>query len=464
MNGLRQSLERTRGGNKNSFAEVMVLFQDMAMAVAMRHLGNRALAEEAVQDAFALAWLKLSGLKELDAFPGWFRTILLRCCQRVKSRNFPFAPLTECDALAADIQNTDPYTIVTRNLDLENVRTILNELGEPYREASLQRFVYGRSYKEIAACLGLPVGTLKRRIHDVRERVITNLGHQAESSVRIGCMPISDHLLLMAAHHWYNDRVFRINLHKYLSWSSLVHALNTHLLDAALIMAPLAMALFNNGMPIRHVLDCHHDGSAITVREDAHQSMRSGGVMALPHQLSTHRMLLQMFYDKEHTDRIGMPPHYGFTQQYISPSYVIGSLQQHKIDGFFCSEPWSTKSVAQGIGRIVARSKDLSPGHSCCILVIRESFIQHHGQKLESFLKLLEETGKQLSLHPAEGARILKLYTGVDLGTAEHVLCNRHITFSDLRPDMHRTTQFMRLALETGVLTRPCDLRAFMGI
>lgn len=464
MNGLRQSLERTRGGNKNAFAEVIVLFQDMAMAVAMRHLGNRALAEEAVQDAFALAWLKLSGLKELDAFPGWFRTLLIRCCQRARQRTHGCQNLPEADAIGADFQSTDPYAVVTRYLDRQQVWTILRELSAPCREACHQRYVLGRSYKEIAATLGLPMGTLKRRLHDVRERIVKHCSEHSENNINIGFLPISDHLLLMAAHHWYNGRVFRINPRKYLSWSSLVHALKTHVLDAALIMAPLGMALHNENLAIRHVLDCHHDGSAITVRENAHQTKRPGGVMALPHQISTHRMLLQMFFDREHNDRTGMPRHGGFSQQFISPSYVIGSLQQRKIDGFFCSEPWSTKSVAQGIGRIVARSRDLSPGHSCCILVIRESFIQREGHKFEAFLDLLEETGKHLSMHPREGARILKLYTGVDQGTAEHVLCNRHITFTDLRPDPHRSTQLMRLALEAGVLRRPCDLRAFMGI
>ncbi len=464
MHSLRVNLERTLAGNKNAFAEVVVLFQDMAMAVAMRRLNNRALAEEAVQEAFAQSWFKLGLLQELDAFPGWFRTILHRCCLRIRQQTHDTQTLPNTDVLAADFQSTDPYTVVTRYLDQQQVRSILKGLSEPYREACLQRYVLGRSYKDIAATLGLPLGTLKRRLHDVRDRILNNLDPGEVRGIRIGCLPISDHLLLMAAHHLYNGRVFQIILRKYLTWSSLLQALNTRMLDAALVMAPLAMALRTSGMPIRYVLDCHHEGSALTMREGAHQPWTNTPVMAFPHEISTHRMLLHLYDRQLRAPQTDLPLREDFTPQYISPSYVIGSLVQHKIDGFFCSEPWSTKSVAQGVGKIMARSKDLSPGHSCCILVVRESFVQSAGAQLESFLSLLEEAGKYMTMHPREGARILTQYTGVERDIAEHVLCNHHITFTDLRPDLNRTGKLMHLALETLVLRQPCDLRAFMGI
>ncbi len=463
MDDLRRHLQRTLDGNKNAFSEVVTLFQDMAMSLAMRNLGNHALAEETVQESFAQAYFKLHLLKDVNAFPGWFRTILIRHCMLARKRNGNHVSLEEERALEADAMHCDPHTVFTRHLDREQVRSLLQGLTNPYREACMQRYIMGRSYKEISRDLDLPVGTVKRRLYVVREKIIKKFNKIKSSGIRVGYMPISDHLLIMAAHHLHNGKVFDIHPRKYLSWGSLVQALNSEILDAALIMAPLAMSLHASGMPIRYVLDCHHDGSAVTVRNGGGHSTRSCPKMALPHQISTHHLLLRLLFGQANEE--GHTPLYpnDVATQFISPSYVIGSLLQRKIDGFFCSEPWSTKSVAQGVGKILARSKDLIPGHSCCILVVRESFAKEKSDMLDSFLDLLEKTGEHLACHPLEGARVLTHYTGVDLGIAEHVLCEKHITFTNLRPDEKRTGELMHLARETGVLKKPCDLAAFMG-
>ncbi len=465
---LRHHLERALQGSRNSFGEIMALFHDMAMHVAMRHLSSRSLAEDAVQEAFLQAYCKLSQLDDPDAFPGWFRTILHRQCLLAKRQNAAFLPLLHAEALPADMAVSDPYTIVARRLDREQVRAMLDSLPDSCREACIQRYVYGRSYKEIAGDLGLRAGTVRRRLHDVRVAIVSRYAPMRERGIRVGYMPISDHLLIMAEHRRRNGRIFDIHPRKYLSWGSLARDLRNGTLDAALIMAPLAMALHNSGLALRYALDCHHDGSALTVRDDRPVKRTSGrGVkMALPHPISTHHLLLWMLHGNSGRPAVNpfqLSGDRDLSPQYISPSYVINSLQRRKIDGFFCSEPWSTKSVAQGLGKIVARSRDLRPGHSCCILVVREAFAKAHGAKLARFIDALEQTGEYLAAHPLHGARILTHYTGVDLDIAEHVLCSGNITFTNLRPDAKRTDELMRLALQAGILSKPCDLKAFMG-
>jgi DNA-directed RNA polymerase specialized sigma24 family protein len=66
-----------------AFGELVLRFQDMAFACAYAVLGDAYLAEDVAQDAFVVAWQKLDQLREPDAFPGWFKRIVLSQCNRL---------------------------------------------------------------------------------------------------------------------------------------------------------------------------------------------------------------------------------------------------------------------------------------------------------------------------------------------------------------------------------------------
>src|SRR5688572_11395847 len=55
----------------------------MAFACAYAVLGDAYLAEDVAQDAFVVAWQKLDQLREANAFPGWFKRIVLNQCNRL---------------------------------------------------------------------------------------------------------------------------------------------------------------------------------------------------------------------------------------------------------------------------------------------------------------------------------------------------------------------------------------------
>ena len=457
MSAYRSHIERVLAGNKNAFAEIVTMFRDMARSVATARLGDAALAEDAVQEAFLAAFIKLPLLRDPEAFPGWFRTILQHHCDRIRARHERTLPALDEDAAAWARDDTDPCRMYARRLDRLMVRRILDSLPGVAREACIQRYVHGRPYEDIAGLLNIPQGTVKRRLHDAKQRILAEFGARRGRSVRLGYLPISDHLLAMVAHQLHDHADYDLHLSRFLSWSSLVRALRGEMLDAAFVMAPLAMALRNQGLPIRYVLDGHHDGSAVTVRKGgATRRMDAGATMALPHCISTHRLLLQAMLDSP-----GSQP--DPATRYISPSYVISSLSKHEIDGFFCSEPWHTKSEVQGEGRVLVRSGEVAPGHICCVLVVREAFLRDHPGRAHRFVSDLDAAGAYISSHPAESAAIQSRYTGVDRDVAEHVLRKGYVTFTDLAPDRGRAEQLMDLALKAGILTQPCDLDAFMA-
>ncbi|HEY2494989.1 MAG TPA: sigma factor [Paenibacillus sp.] len=100
-----QWIEMAKKGDQEAFDHIVRQFTAMAHTVAYEKLHDSHLAENAVQEAFAEAFIHLSKLKKSDAFPGWFKTIVIRQCHRLIRRKqpqtVPFQEITQ----TAEIQS-----------------------------------------------------------------------------------------------------------------------------------------------------------------------------------------------------------------------------------------------------------------------------------------------------------------------------------------------------------------------
>ncbi len=469
MKNYQELLRQARDGNRSAFAELVRRFSDMASAVAVQRLRDHAMAEDAVQEAFLAAWLHLSGLRDPDSFPAWLRSIVVRSCLRILRANglqVATARLDDLEDIPGD--DLDPVEHFARFQTRDAVLAFLASLSGVYREAAVQRYLLGRSYEEISLALGAPVGTIKRRLHETRDRMMRAVAGQHRQTIRVGYLPISDHLLPMVAHQRHDQATFHICLRKFLSWTQLAKALVNESLDAAMLMAPLAMVLHNRGLPLRWVMDGHHEGSAITVHSSIARNLTGnpgraltrnlgGAALGLPHPLSTHGMLLRTMLGFGQTGGSGP-----FRAVYMNPSSMQRPLAKGELDGFFCAEPWGLLAEAAGTGRIMIRSRDLTPDHVCCILAVRDDFARSNPELLASYVNLLHAAADYVYARPQESAAIQSRYTGVDRDVAAFVLDRGFVSFHDLSPDRSRAAGVMNLALQAGILETPCDLDSLL--
>src|SRR5438128_11531340 len=104
------------------------MFQDMAYACAYAVLGEFYLAEDAAQEAFISAWQKLDQLRQPEAFPGWFRRIVLTECNRLtRGKRLPIVSLNDGANLHAP--NTDPQTAIEKDELKKAVFTAIKKLS-----------------------------------------------------------------------------------------------------------------------------------------------------------------------------------------------------------------------------------------------------------------------------------------------------------------------------------------------
>lgn len=163
---LPELIGKAQRGDMSAFGEVVRRFEGMAHRVGFAMLGDRHRAEDAAQEAFIDAYLSLRNLREPAAFPGWFRRIVLKHCDRQLRREHGEVPLVE--ALAYGDGSPDLLdTLDTR----ARVHAALATLSQ--RQQVLLRLFYveGYSQAEIVQMLGWSLPTVKKQLYIARTRM-----------------------------------------------------------------------------------------------------------------------------------------------------------------------------------------------------------------------------------------------------------------------------------------------------
>jgi RNA polymerase sigma-70 factor, ECF subfamily len=164
-----------RRGDRASFGLLYERHYRMAVGIARARLSDRHLAEDAAQEAFAIACRTLSTLRDPRRFPQWLGTICRRTASRLDADRPPHEPLPDEPECADDPD--------LRSLRLQ-VQDALQLLEETSREIVLLHYFSGLSYQEIGQALGLSVQGVHGRLQRARGKLAQILGAHDSSGAR----------------------------------------------------------------------------------------------------------------------------------------------------------------------------------------------------------------------------------------------------------------------------------------
>lgn len=177
MAELSRLVEMSREGDLDAFGELVRRFQDMAHGYAYSVLGDFHLAQDAAQEAFVDAYDKMGALREPAAFPGWFRRIVFKHCDRVVRRKaVATVPLEE------GVHVAQPHP--GRSELHEKVLDAVRNLPERQREATTLYYINGYSQNEIADFLEVPVTTVRKRLQRSRETLKERMMGMVEGTLK----------------------------------------------------------------------------------------------------------------------------------------------------------------------------------------------------------------------------------------------------------------------------------------
>ena len=137
-------------------------------------------AEDVVQDAAVRALRFFSSLRNDDA-----RAWLLTIVRNTWYARFSKPGRADQHAVFDDMKDErpdeqlDPEALMIQQQAVKRVQRAIEELPVDFREVVVLREIEGLSYKEIAAVIGTPIGTVMSRLARARERLLGALGPES---------------------------------------------------------------------------------------------------------------------------------------------------------------------------------------------------------------------------------------------------------------------------------------------
>jgi NitT/TauT family transport system substrate-binding protein len=229
-------------------------------------------------------------------------------------------------------------------------------------------------------------------------------------------------------------------------------------LDATFMIAPLAMKLREQGVPIKILYLGHRDGSTVMVRKDLPaQDLRDlrGRTFAIPSKYSNQNLVIHKLME----DQGLKPDEIKFVE--LPPPDMPGALAAKAIDAYFIGEPHAAKAELDGSGRVLYHAKDIWPRFISCVLVATERVIRERPGVMKDLVRGIAESGEWAETHRLEAAKVAAPYFRQDEKVVRYVLTQPpdRVSYRMLTPTDEDLQQIHDMAIKAGILTKPIEMR-----
>ena len=208
---------------------------------------------------------------------------------------------------------------------------------------------------------------------------------------------------------------------KFSSFSEMGEAFRSGHIQAAFMIAPLALMLFDQGVPLKIVYIGNRHESTMVVRASARYDSASdliGKTIAVPLRYSGHYLALKR-YLREH----GLTPSDVRIIEVPPPEMPV-ALAASEIDGYFVGEPFASKALETGIGKRFLDVESIWPKFICNVLIVRQELIQAHPEQVQKLVETAVMSGLWAQDHINEAIGILSSYWGQESQLLHYAFSN----------------------------------------
>lgn len=283
-----------------------------------------------------------------------------------------------------------------------------------------------------------------------------NRSHGVEK-FRVGFLPVTCHLTCPVT-DFINRSINGDGLFEPVRFSGFPEIKESFLagyLPATFILAPMAMALREQGVPMKIVYLGHRDGTAMMVRKDS-QIFRiedlKGKTVAVPNRFANQRLLLfKAFKERgmniKDVNLIEMPP----------PD-MPAALYAKAVDAITAGEPFMAQTELDGYGRVLYLTKDVWPNFISCVLAVNEDAIKNRRADVQALVDGIAKSGKWLDDavdHRMQASDFVgREYYNQDPKLLRYVLSKPpdRVKYTNLLPLKKDFEEIEALGVESGIL------------
>jgi RNA polymerase sigma-70 factor, ECF subfamily len=173
-------VRRAQAGDEQAFASLAVAAGNRLHAVAHRILRDTDLAEDATQQALLAIWRDLPQLRDLARFDAWSYRLLVRACYAEGRRTRRWTP--NLRLLPAD----EPASAegLSSVIDRDQLERGFRRLSVEHRAVVVLHHYLEMSSDEVAQTLGVPLGTVRSRLHYAMRALRSALEADARPAAR----------------------------------------------------------------------------------------------------------------------------------------------------------------------------------------------------------------------------------------------------------------------------------------
>jgi NitT/TauT family transport system substrate-binding protein len=229
-------------------------------------------------------------------------------------------------------------------------------------------------------------------------------------------------------------------------------------LEASFMIAPLAMKMREQGLPVKILYLGHRDGSTVIVRKDLPATdMRGlrGKTFAIPSKYSNQNLVIH----KLMADQGVRPDEIHFVE--LPPPDMPGALAAKAIDAYFVGEPFAAKAELDGSGRVLYYAKDIWPQFISCVLIADEKLMGEHPELVRDLVRGIAESGEWAETHRLAAAKLVTPYFRQDENVLRFVLTQPpdRVSYRMLTPSDEELGKIRDMALQAGILTKRVEMK-----
>lgn len=278
-----------------------------------------------------------------------------------------------------------------------------------------------------------------------------------EKKMKIGFLPVTCHLTCPVT-NFINQEIAGDGMFeplKFNGWPELKEAFLSGHTRATFILAPMAIALREQGVPVKIVYLGHRDGTALMVQKDS--DIRSitdlrGKTVAVPNRYSNQRLLIFRALNNagmsiEEINLIEMPP----------PD-MPAALYSKSVDAVTSGEPFMGQCELDGYGRVLYLTKDIWPNFISCVLAVHEDEIRDNPARVQALVNGIADSGMWLEdgmdKRMAAAKFVAKGYYNQDPRLLEFVLSKPpdRVTYNNLALQRENFEEIVELGKQSGIL------------
>lgn len=367
-----------------------------------------------------------------------------------------------------------PFLMATAQGDKAQQELVKSEKGnghiaKPFDSEQIK----GKIEEIFGVKTGVGDGPVERRF--VKGKVVMRVGH----------IQITDHLALGVLKHQIqtgevSPKYFELETVRMPGWNPIQDHLEKGTIDAAFVLAPIAMDLFAFDVPIKLVMLAHKNGSGFvrsknydTTIYNSLKSFYKYKVVDIPHKMSVHNMLAYKFL-KDLGLKPGVPGKKAIDVRFeVVPPIKMPSIMKENEDvaGFMVAEPICTNAVAKGIGQMEFTSSALWEDHPCCVAAFRDEFIGEYTDAVHEFSSLIVKAGKSIASDKEKAAEIAVNFLDPEksIGLTTAVLYKvlnepKGIRMDDLYPVIEDLDKIQRYMHDEMGIGKIIDLEKFVDM